>query len=82
MINIIVSWGSKKGGGNDNSSTQQACPKNSILISIVDIPEKYLSNVKGKYNMRKVCVSSVKSSSKLFLCSIREMHNRVNHAKK
>ena len=35
-------------------------------MGIVDTPEKYLSNDDRKYDMRKVCKSSVKSSSPLF----------------
>ena len=49
-----------------------------LLMSTVDIPENYLSNVDQKPDMRKVPTSSVQSSSTLFYCSIRAMYNRVN----
>ena len=47
-------------------------------MSIVDIPEKDLSNVDRKSDTRKVRTSSVKSSSTLFSCSIHAMYNRVH----
>ena len=50
-------------------------------MSIVNTPKKYLSNVYGKYYMRKVRTSSVRSSSTLFSCSIHAMYNRFNSAK-
>ena len=52
--------------------------QNSLLMSIVDTPEKYLSKVDRKADMKKVRTSSVKSSSTLSSCSIRAMYNRVN----
>ena len=39
---------------------------NSLLMSIFETPEKDLSNVNGKYDMRKVRESTVKPSSTLF----------------
>ena len=50
-------------------------------MSIVDIPEKSLFNVEGKYDMIKVRTSWVNSSLTLFLCSVRAIYNRVNYAK-
>ena len=47
-------------------------------MSIFDTPEKYLSNVDRKSDMRKVRTSSVNSSSTLFPFSIRAMYNIVN----
>ena len=46
-------------------------------MSIVDTPEKDLSNVDRKYDMRKVRTSSVNSSS-TFFSTIRAMYNIVN----
>ena len=51
-------------------------------MSIIDTPEKYLSNVDRKSDLREVRTSSVKSSSTSFSGSIREMYNRVNLAQK
>ena len=51
-------------------------------MSVVDTPEKDLSNVDGKSYMRKVITSSVNLSSTLFSCSIHSMYNRVNRDKK
>ena len=50
-------------------------------MSIVDNTENKLSNVDRKYDMKKVCTFSVRSSSTLFSCSTRAMYNRVNSAK-
>ena len=51
-------------------------------MSIVDTPEKYLSNVSRKSYMMKVPTYSVKSSLKLFSCSIHAIYLRSNRAKK
>ena len=51
-------------------------------MSIVDTPEKYLSNVDRKYDMRKIRTSSVKLSSTLFSCSMLRGYNRVNNSQK
>ena len=66
VIKMIVNLVSKKEENNDTSSCQLTCIKNSLLMSIVDTPEKDLSNVDQKYYTRKVRTSSVKSSSTLF----------------
>ena len=49
---------------------------------IFDTPEKDLSNFDGKFDIRKICTSSVKSSSTLFSCSVRAIYNRVNRDQK
>ena len=46
-------------------------------MSIVDIPEKHVSNVDIKVDKRKIRASLIKSSSELFSCSIRSVCNRV-----
>ena len=65
---MIVNLGIKKGKNNNNPSPQLTCLQNSLLMSTVNTPEKYLSNVEGKCDMRKVRTSLVKSLSTLFLC--------------
>ena len=82
MSKIIVNFGSKKGENNENSSRQLIHIHNSLLMIIFDIPTKYLSNVNRKSDMRKVRTYSVKLSSTLFSCSIYEIYNKVNCAKK
>ena len=54
MRKMVVNLGSKKGKNNYNSSPKLTCLQNSLLMSIVDTPEKDLSNFEGKYYMRKV----------------------------
>ena len=51
-------------------------------MSIVDAPEKHLSNVDRKSEMIKVRTSSVNSSSILFSYSICDIYNRVDCAQK
>ena len=67
---------------NDTSTFQLTCLQNSLLISIFETPEKYLSNVERKHDMRRLRTSSVNSSPQLFFCFIRAMYNRVNFSKK
>ena len=43
-IKNIVNLGNKKGKKKDNASPQLSCLHNSLLMSIVETPEKYLSN--------------------------------------
>ena len=50
----------------------------SLLMSIVDIPEKNVSKIDRKLEKRKLRTSSIKSLSTLFPCLIREMYNRVH----
>ena len=78
MRNMIVNLGSKKGKNNNNHSPQLTRIHNSLLITIVDTHENYLSNIEGKYDMTQVRTSSVKPSSTLFLCSVRAMYNIIN----
>ena len=54
MRKMVVNLGSKKGKNNYKSSPKLTCLQNSLLMSIVDTPEKDLSNFEGKYYMRKV----------------------------
>ena len=75
---IIVNLGSKGGDNNYNSSPQVSRLNNSLLMSIIDTPEKDLSNSEGKSVTRKFLTSLVESYSTLFSCSVRAMYNRVN----
>ena len=79
---IIVNLGSNKSKNNDNPSFQLTRLQNSLLMSIFDTPEKYLSNVEVEYDTRKVRTSSLNSSSTLFLFLIYTMYNRFNCAQK
>ena len=67
---MIFNLGSKKCENNDTSIPQLTHLLNSLLISTVDTPEKYLSNFDRKSDMRKVRTSSVNLSSTMFYFSI------------
>ena len=76
----IVNLGSNKYEDNNNSTLQLNHLQNSLLISIVDTPEKDVSKVDRKLDKRKIRTSSIKSSSTLFHCSIRAMYNKFHCA--
>ena len=78
MSRMIFNLGSKKFEHNNNSTCQLNHIQNSLLMSIVDTPEKYLTNVDSKSDIRKVRTHSVNSSSTLFSCSISAIYNRVH----
>ena len=80
MIKDFLKLVNNKGENNDNSSPQLTHLQNSLLMNIVDTPEKYLSNVDRKSDMRKVRKSSGKSSSTSFSSSINAIHNKFNRA--
>ena len=82
MIKNIFNLGSKKFENNINSTFQLSHLQNSLLVSIVGTPEKYLSNVDRKSYMIKVRKSSLNSSSTLFSCPISSIYSRVNCAQK
>ena len=67
-IKMDVNLGSKKCENNDTSICQLTRRHNSLLVSIVNTTDKYLSNIDRKLDRKKVRTSSVKSSSKLFSC--------------
>ena len=77
---MIVNLGSKKLENNDTSTCQLTSLQSLLLISIVDTPEKDVSNVDRKVDKRKVRTFSIKSSSTLFFCSIHAIYNRVHCA--
>ena len=81
MSKLIVDLVSNKGCNKENSSIQLSNIQNLLLIIIVNIPEKDLSNVEGKSDTRKLHTSSITSYS-TFLCSVRAMYNRVHHNQK
>ena len=54
---IIVNLGSKKCQNNNNTSCQLNHLYNALLMSIFDTPEKDLTNVDTKSNMRKLQTS-------------------------
>ena len=58
---IIVHLGSKKCENNYTSSFKLTYQNNQLLMSIVDTTEKDLSSVDGKYDIRKVRTTLVKS---------------------
>ena len=76
VVNIV----SKKCEYNNNSTYQLNCLQNSLLMIIVDAPEKYVSKVDMKLDNRKICTSSIKLSSILLSFSMSAMYNRVHHA--
>ena len=82
MRKMIVNLGNNKFEDNNNSTCQLIRLQNLLLISTVDTHEKGLSNVDRKSDMRKVRISSVNSSSKLFYFSIGAMYTKLNHAKR
>ena len=82
MSKMIVNLGSKKWKNNNNSTCQLSSIQICLLIIIFDTPEKDLSNVDQRSDMRKVRTYWVNSSSTLFYCSIRAMYNIINRAKK
>ena len=57
MSKIIVILGSKKYKNNNNSTCQLNPLQNLLLMSIVDTPEKYVSNVDRKIYKRNVGTS-------------------------
>ena len=82
MRKMIVSLGIKKGENNDNSGLLINRLQDSLLMIIVDTSEKYFSDVESKTDTRKVCISSVKLPSTLFLCLLLTTYNRLHHAQK
>ena len=82
MSKTVVNLGSNKCENNNKSTFEFSCLQNSLLMSIVETPEKYLSNVDRKLDMIKVRTSSVNSSSTLFIFSTFAMYNRFNCVQK
>ena len=59
MKKMIVNFGIKKDENNDNSLHKLTRIHNSSRMSIIDTHKKYLSNIDGKHDMRKVHTYSV-----------------------
>ena len=68
MIKIIVNLGTNKFEDKNNSTCQLNHLHNSLLMSIVDTPEKDVSTFDRKLDNREIRTSSIKLSSKLFSC--------------
>ena len=62
IIKMIVNLGSKKFENNNNSTCQINHLQNLLLMSIVDTPEKDVSNIDRELDKRKVCISSINPS--------------------
>ena len=80
MGTIIVNLSNKKCENNNNSTGHLNHIQKLFLISIVDTPEKDVSNVDRKLDKRKIRTSLIKSSSTLFSFSIREVYNIFHRA--
>ena len=77
MSNMIVDLGYKKEFINDDYSWKMTDLQNKLLMSIVDIPEKYVSYAENIIAM-KVRTYFVKVSLHLFSWSTCSMYNRVD----
>ena len=75
MGKIILNFSNRKFKNNNNSTCHLNHIQKSLLMSIVDNPEKYVSNIDRKLDNRKLYKYPIKSSSTLFYCSIRAMYN-------
>ena len=80
MGTIVVNLSNKKFENNNNSTDHLNHIQKLFLISIVDTPEKDVSNVYRKLDKRKIRTSLIKSSSTFFSCSIREVYNIFHRA--
>ena len=80
MDKIIFNLSNNTCENNNNSTGHINHIQNTLLMIIVDIPKKYVSNFDRKLDHRKVRTSPIKSSSTLFSCSIRAMYNGVHRA--
>ena len=81
MSKMIVRLVSKKFIKNFNSTCKLRHLKSFSMMSIVETPEKDISNVDWKSDMRKVYAYSFKLSSTIFSFSRCAMYNRVNRSK-
>ena len=81
MGKMIVNLSNNKYKNNNKSTGHINHIQKSLLMSIVDTPEKGVSNVNRKADKRKTFTSLINSSSTLFSCLICAMYNRVHCAK-
>ena len=81
MGKMIVNLSYNKYEYNNNSTGHLNHIQKPLLMSIVDNPEKDVSNVDRKLDKIKVRTSSIKSSSTLFPFSIRAMYNKFHRDK-
>ena len=68
MGEMIVNLGNKKSENNNSYKLHINHIQKSLLMSIVDTPEKNVSNIDRKLDKRKLLTSSIKSLSTLFSC--------------
>ena len=61
MSKMVVNLGSKKCENNNNYTCQLSHLQNYLLMSIVDTPEKYVSNIDGKLDKIIIFTYSIKS---------------------
>ena len=81
MRKMIVNLSNRKCKNNNNSTGNLNNIQKILLMSIVDTNQNYVPNVDRKLDKIKVRTYSIKSSSKLFSCSICVMYNRVHISK-
>ena len=79
MRKIIFNLGSKKYEDNKNSTCKLNYLQNSLLMSIVDNPEKNVSTFNRKIDKRKIGTSSIMSSSALFYFLVHVIYNIVHY---
>ena len=78
---MIVNLGNNKCENNNNSKCHINNIQKSLLMSIIDTPEKDVSNIYRKLDNIKIRASSINSSSELFSFLIRATYYRVHPAK-
>ena len=79
MGKTIVNLVNKICENNNNSKFHINRSQKSLLMGIVDTPEKNVANIDRKLDKRKVGTSSIKSSSTFFSFSIRAMYIRLHY---
>ena len=80
MSKMIANFINNKWGENNKTTDRINQIQISLLMSILDTPEKTVSNIDWEADKRKICTSLIKSSSKIFSCLIRAIYNRVHCA--
>ena len=80
MGKMIVNLSNKIFENNNKSTGHINNTQKLLLMSIVDTPEKDVSNVDRKVYKRKIRTSLIKSSSTLFSFSVRSIYNIVHNA--
>ena len=78
MVKMIVTLSNKKWENNNKSTVKINQILILLLLSIVETPEMYVSNVNRNEYKRKICTSLIKSSSTLFSVSIEFIVLKIN----